>query len=164
MESRPVVQSAPESVADAFANFSLQPRSGVPLDSGGVDLTTFEPPREVEAKPEPKAEPKPAPKAAPKPAPKPEPPKHPKRFWVQVATGKDIAALKFDWRRISRKSAEALGKSAKAYVTPWGESTRLLTGPYDSLKAAQEVVSTLKEGGQDSFTFTSADGQEIKPL
>ncbi len=156
--SRPVVQSAPESVADAFANFSLQPRTGVPIDTGGVDITTFEPPREVEAKPEPK------PKTAPKPAPKPEPPKHPKRFWVQIATGKDLAALKFDWRRISRKSAQILGKSAKGFVTPWGESTRLLTGPYDSLKAAQEVVSKLKESGQDSFTFTSPDGQAVTSL
>ena len=154
--SRPVVQSAPESVADAFANFSLQPRTGVPIDNGGVDITTFEPPREVEVKPEPKP--------TPKPAPKPEPPKHPKRFWVQVATGKDLAALKFDWRRISRKSAEVLGKTAKGHVTPWGESTRLLAGPYDSLKAAQDVVSKLKDSGQDSFTFTSPDGQEVTSL
>ena len=154
--SRPVVQSAPESVADAFANFSLQPRTGVPIDNGGVDITTFEPPREVEVKPEPKP--------APKPAPKPEPPKHPKRFWVQIATGKDLAALKFDWRRISRKSAEILGRSAKGHVTPWGESTRLLAGPYDSLKAAQEVVSKLKESGQDSFTFTSPEGQAVTSL
>lgn len=154
--SRPVVQSAPESVADAFANFSLQPRTGVPIDNGGVDITTFEPPREVEVKPEPKP--------AAKPAPKPEPPKHPKRFWVQVATGKDLSALKFDWRRISRKSAEILGKPAKGHVTPWGESTRLLAGPYDSLKAAQDVVSKLKESGQDSFTFTSPDGQEVTSI
>lgn len=144
---QPVVQAKPESVADAFANFTLQPKTGVPLDNGGVDIRTVKPPREVAEEPEAK----------------PEPPKHPKRYWVQVATGRDRNALRFDWRRISRKASDELGNKS-GFVTPWGQSNRLLTGPYDSLRAAQRAVIALKEDGVDSFTFTSTEGQEIDPI
>ena len=144
---QPVVQPKPESVADAFANFTLQPTTGVPVDNGGVDIRTIKPPREVAEEPEAK----------------PEPPKHPKRYWVQVATGRDRSALRFDWRRISRKASDELGDKS-GFVTPWGQSNRLLAGPYDSLRAAQRAVTALKEDGVDSFTFTSPEGQEIDPI
>lgn len=140
-------KNSPESVAEAFANFSLTPTTGVAPSSGGVDIRTIEPPREVEKKPEPK----------------PAEPVHPKRFWVQVATGRDTSALRFDWRRISRKASDVLEKY-DGFTTPWGQSNRLLAGPFASSRAAQRAVTALKEGGVDSFTFTSPEGQEIIPL
>ncbi len=145
--SDPVVQRTPESVADAFANFSLTPRTGVAPSTGSVDITTIEPPREVAAKPEPE----------------PVKPAHPRRYWVQVATGKNVGALRFDWRRISRKAGVVLEKY-QGFTTPWGQSNRLLAGPFDSSRAAQRAVTALKEKGLDSFTFTSPEGQEILAL
>lgn len=144
--SEPVVQEAPASVADAFSGFTLPPSQSASTGNA-VDITQIEPPREVEEK-------------APPPPP---PPQHPSRHWVQVATGKDLSALKFDWRRISRKAPDLLG-GYEPHTTPWGVSNRLLAGPYDSSRAAREAVGALKSEGIDSFTFTSSAGQEILPL
>ncbi|WP_271439144.1 SPOR domain-containing protein [Pontixanthobacter luteolus] len=138
----------PATVAEAFANFSLGPSTTASLGAGAVDITTIKPPREVAKPPEPKT---------------PDPPKHPERFWVQVATGKNVSALKFDWRRISR-SAQGVLDGKNPHVTPWGQSNRLLAGPYVSLKEARNTMNSLKENGVDSFTFTSPEGQEIDQL
>ncbi len=132
------------SVADAFADFDLAQTSATPR-AGAVDITRIKAPREVEAPPP------------------PPPPKHPARHWVQVATGKDLKALGFDWRRISRKADGALDKKGP-FTTPWGEANRLLAGPYESRDAARAMVTRLKELEIDSFPFSSDEGQEIAPL
>ncbi len=134
------------SVAEAFAAFA-EAAPPVPSSSGGVDITSIKPPREVE---------KPAPPPAPKIV-------HPSRHWVQIATGKDLKALGFDWRRMSGKAPNVLGK-LKPNTTPWGEANRLLAGPYPSLQEARKALNLLKEKGVDGFTYTSPEGQEIKPL
>lgn len=131
---------------DAFSSFDLGDSVSAAPRSGAVDITAIEVPREVEAKP-----------AA------PPPPAHPSRYWVQVATGREIDALAFDWRRITRNAdGELAGKSG--FTAPWGEANRLLAGPYDSAAEAREVVGRLKANGIDSFPFTSATGEEIFPL
>lgn len=155
--SSPVVQPAPApiaeeeppaSVAEAFAAFgNIGPAPAKP-SANAVDITSIKPPREKEEPP---------------PPPEPPKPKHPSRIWVQVATGKDVSALEFDWRRFTREAPELL-KGRSAFVTPWGQSNRLLTGPFASARAARDMVNALKEGGLDSFTFTSPEGQEITPL
>lgn len=138
---------SPASVADAFAGFKLGPEPSFERSTGAVDITLIEPPREVAEKPPAKTK----------------PPAHPSRFWVQVATGRDLSAFKYDWRRISRKAPEILG-DFKPMTTPWVEANRLLAGPFESEKAAEEAVDKLREAGLDSFTFTSEEGQEILPL
>lgn len=162
--SEPAVQSAqlPASepaqtaqqlgLAEAFADFTL-PDQGLPVAprAGAVDITTIEPAREVVA-PEPQPEPAPPP-----------PPAHPSRHWVQVATGQDLAAFRFDWRRIVRNAGGLLdGKDA--FTAPWNQTNRLVTGPFDSRTAAQQFISELGEAGVDSFRFTSAAGEEVVPL
>ncbi len=137
------------SVADAFAGLgkSAQPRTEA--SSGAVDIASIDVPRE--APPEPKAEKK------------PEPPQHPSRIWVQVATGRDRSALRFDWRRFARKYPELLGKYSP-YVVPWGQANRLLAGPLKSDDAARELINALKEGGLDTFSYTSPEGEKIDKL
>lgn len=137
-----------ESVAEAFANFGSPP-SLSQRSAGAVDITQIKVPREA--------------KPAPPPPPPPPPPKAPARSWVQIATGKDRAALKFDWRRISRKADGALAEKGP-FVTRWGEANRLLAGPYPSARAAKEMVAKLKAMGIDSFTFDSAEGETIDLL
>ena len=132
-------------LSEAFADFSLPPGGAVQAASGAVDITQIEPRREPAAEPAPKA------------------PAHPRRFWVQVATGRDVAALGWDWRRIKREGGELLsGKDA--YTARWGETNRLLTGPYASASAAQQAVTELKEKGLDTFAFTSPEGEAVSPL
>ncbi len=137
----------PGKVADAFANFALPAKSAPQAELGAVDITAIEPPREIgdDSRPE------------------PEKPAHPRRHWVQLATGRDRNALKFDWRRFSRKASEILD-DLSPHVTPWGEANRLLAGPYDSPDAARKVVNSLKEAGIDTFAYTSPEGQEIEAL
>lgn len=147
------------SVAEAFASFGQGPVPKPVAMQGAVDITRIEVPRERKPAPPPPA------KAAPPPPAKavPAPPKVPSRIWVQVATGKDRSALKFDWRRIARKADGAL-EAKGPFVTKWGEANRLLAGPYPSAAAARDAVKKLKEMGLDAFTFTSATGEVIAPL
>ncbi|MXO74576.1 hypothetical protein GRI40_04985 [Altererythrobacter aerius] len=163
---QPVVQAVPEpvSLAEAFAEFAAADANASPA-VGAVDITRITPRRELP--PEPKAaEPKAAePKkvAVAKAAPPPPKPKAPSRVWVQVATGKDLGALAFDWRRFGKEAPALLGKRS-AYTAKWGVSRRLLTGPFDSQRAAAKFVADLKTAGVDAFTFTSSEGEEIAPL
>lgn len=140
-----------QSVADAFAAFAATQPVSASRPANAVDITTIRPPRE-------RAEP-----PAPKPEAKPKPPANPSRHYVQIATGRDRDALKFDWRRIARK-ADSLLDGKGPFVTKWVEANRLLAGPYPSKDAARDVMNKLKAMGIDSFTFTSDPGQAIDPL
>lgn len=134
---------APEvDLAEVFADFQLREAASSARTPDAVDITAIQPPRE-------RAE--------------PPPPAHPQRHWVQVATGRDVSALGFDWRRIRRNSSGLLD-DREPFTARWGETNRLVTGPYDSADAAQEMVTRLKEAGVDSFRFTSATGEEVTPL
>lgn len=145
----PQSQPQPQRVADAFSDLGAAPPPGPKVGAGAVDLSRITVKRE-----------------APPPPPKPkEPPKpvNPSRVWVQVATGKKVDALGYDWRRISRKGGDLLAKF-KAYTTPWGEANRLLAGPVESREKAQALVGELKAKGLDSFLYVSPEGEEIQPL
>ena len=88
----------------------------------------------------------------------------PSRVWVQVATGRDKVALGSDWRRLV-KNDPAVFKGKKSFVTGWGQSNRLLAGPFESQKEAGAFLSALKRAGvAGAFTWTSAAGQIIDPL
>ena len=87
----------------------------------------------------------------------------PSRQWVQVATGRDVAALEFDWRRIKRSAGGLLDKY-QPHVAVWGQTNRLVAGPFASAREAQEFVAKLKDKQLDSFRFTSAQGEEVRPL
>ena len=135
------------SLADAFADFAGLARPEAAPAAGAVDISAIEVPRE----------------APPQPKPQPAKPQHPSRFWVQIATGRDPAALKFDWRRISRTAGDLLdGKGP--FITAWGQTNRLLAGPYDNRNAARTALNSLTEKDIDAFTFTSPEGQEVEPL
>lgn len=155
----------PRSVADAFADFAMLPQAAATPRAGAVDITRIKP--RIEEPPKPKPDPEPSAKGAKaaqseKPA-KPPKPVVPSRNWVQVGTGRDKAALAFDWRRLTKAHAD-LFKGRKGHTAPWGQTNRLVTGPFDSAQAAQQFVSTLKRSGIDSFTFTSAEGEEVVQL
>ena len=146
----------PENLADAFAEFTSATTARAPA-AGAVDITALKVKREVAAPPPPA-------KAAPPPPPPPPPkPKVPSRVWVQVATGKDLKALAFDWRKFEKKAPALLGKR-DAFTAKWGVAQRLLTGPVDSAKTANKLVADLKAAGIDAFVFTSEVGEEVAPL
>ena len=146
------------SVADAFADLGTAPLPDARVGGGAVDLTRIEVKRE--APPAAKPAEKPAEKAKPKEKPKPA---HPSRIWVQVATGKSVKALAFDWKRIAKEGGAALAR-LKPFTTRWGAANRLLAGPLDNRDKAQALVRELKAKGVDSFLYVSPEGEEIQPL
>ncbi len=141
----PAPEAELRSLAQAFSDFGPPDTDAVPAP-GAVDITAIKPAREVIKKPAP-----------------PPKPVIPSRVWVQVATGKDRSALAFDWRRIAR-SADKLLAGKSAYIAKWGQTNRLVTGPFASENAANKFVKDLKDAGVDSFTFTSAEGEALDPL
>lgn len=144
--SAPPIEVA--NLAEVFAEFG-SPGTAITPAAGAVDITRIEPRREA---PPPPAEPMPPP-----------PPVIPSREWVQVATGRDVSALAFDWRRI-RRAADGLLDKAEPHTAKWGQTNRLVAGPFASAREAQELVSKLKEKNVDSFRFTSARGEEVVAL
>lgn len=141
----------PARVADAFADLGDDALPDARVGEGAVDLSRITIKRE-------------APPPPPKPKPKePAKPVHPSRVWVQVATGKRVDALGFDWRRLSRSGGDLLAK-LKPHTTPWGEAHRLLAGPIDSREKAQTLVRELKAKGLDVFLYVSPEGEEIQPV
>lgn len=79
------------------------------------------------------------------------------RYWVQIATGRDVNALKFDYRRISRKQAD-LFKGKSGSTSKWGQTNRLVVGPFDDLSSAKTFESEYRKGGSDGFVWRSGDG------
>lgn len=151
-QPEPVPATAPPPAEEvelsvAFADFSLPARPTVA--EGAVDITLITPRRE-------------APPAPVRAAPPPKP-VIPSRHWVQVATGRNTQALEFDWRRIKREAGGLLDRPAP-HVAAWGQTNRLVAGPFASAREADQLVGRLKEKKVDSFRFTSAQGEEVKPL
>lgn len=139
------------SLTEAFADLGKPVAKAAPA-SGAVDIRSIEP-----AKPEPKVEPKPKPK-------KPAPPAHPSRIWVQIGIGRNKDAIAFDWRRYTKKAPD-LFKGRKAHITDLGRTNRILAGPFDSRKAANEFVQDLrKEGIDGALPWTSPAGQVVDVL
>lgn len=88
----------------------------------------------------------------------------PARIWVQVATGRDKKALGFDWRRMV-KTDPATFKGKSPAVAAWGQTNRLLTGPFDSDQAATAYLARLKKAGVGgAFVFHSDAGEEVAAL
>ena len=94
---------------------------------------------------------------------KPAAPSHPSRIWVQIGVGRDKGALGFDWRKYGRTQAE-LFKAKKAWTTPWGQTNRLLVGPFETQAAAQAFLKQVRKEDVDAFVWTSPAGQAVDAL
>jgi Flp pilus assembly protein TadD len=147
-----------ERVADVFADFGDDPLPDARVSGDAVDLSRITVRRE--APPQPAAAAKPAEKPKPKEPPKPV---HPSRVWVQVATGRKIDALAFDWKRIGRE-AGATASAYKPHTARWGQTNRLVIGPVASRDKAEAVVRELKKKGLDAFMWLSEEGEAVQPL
>ncbi|MFO6445741.1 SPOR domain-containing protein [Erythrobacter sp. NE805] len=151
-------------VADAFADLGA-PTPDARAGADAVDISRIEVRRE--APPVTAASPaadkaKTAEKAKSK-AKEPPKPKHPSRIWVQVAAGRKLDALAFDWKRLSKEGGKTLA-GQKAWTAKWGQTTRLLAGPYPSRDKAEAAVRELKKKGLDVFLWLSGEGEEVQPL
>lgn len=85
------------------------------------------------------------------------------RIWVQVAGGADEKAFPTEWRRLKTKAPELL-TTQSAWSTPLKATNRLLVGPFETQRAAQDFVNKLAPKGITAFAWTSPDGQTIAKL
>ena len=59
----------------------------------------------------------------------------------------------------------ALFRSRKPYVASWGQTNRLLTGPFATEAAANEFIGKLRKADVDgAFLWTSPAGQVVDEL
>jgi len=145
--SAPAPAPDPQRVADAFADLGDGALPDPRVGADAVDLSRIAIRREA---PPPPPEPK-----------EPAKPVHPSRVWVQVATGRKVDALAFDWRRLSRAGGDQLARF-KPHTTPWGKAHRLLAGPVESREKGQALVRELKGKGLETFLYVSPEGEEIQ--
>lgn len=151
----------PPRVADAFADLGA-PSTDARVSGDAVDLARIEVRRETPPPPAPVA--KPAVSRAEKPAAKTPPqPVHPSRVWVQVATGKKVDALGFDWKRIGRESGKLLA-AYEPHTARWGQTNRLVVGPVPNRDRAEALVREMKKKGLDAFMWLSKEGEVVQPL
>jgi Flp pilus assembly protein TadD len=154
----PAPSQPPLRVADAFADLGA-PSADAKVAGDAVDLARIEVKREAPPPP-----PAPVAKPAEKPKPKTPPkPVHPSRVWVQVATGRKVDALAFDWKRISREGGAAV-TAYKPHTARWGQTNRLVVGPVASRDKAEALVRELKKKGLDAFMWLSDEGEEVQGL
>ncbi len=136
------------SLSEVFSDLA-RPAIDMAPARGAVDIRRIKPAREA---------------AANAVAAKPVLPSHPSRIWVQLATGRDRAALSFDWRRMARQGEAAL-KGKRSYVSAWSQTNRLLTGPFESEAAANGFIAQLRRADLDgAFIWTSPAGQPVDAL
>ena len=151
----PAPPPKPVSLADAFSDFLAPPKVDVAPVPGAVDVRRLAPSREATETRATQG------KSAAAKATKPPPPSHPSRIWVQVATGRAKSALAFDWRRLTRENAQAL-RGKQGHVSAWGQTNRLLTGPFPTEAAANTFLAQLRRAGVDgAFLWTSPAGQVV---
>ena len=87
----------------------------------------------------------------------------PSRNWVQIATGRDVDALAFDLRRMRRTYADAVGDQ-DGYTAEWGQTRRLLIGPFRKAEDAKAAVAQIVKAGGDAFMWQSAAGEEVTKI
>lgn len=96
---------------------------------------------------------------------KPAVPAHPSRIWVQLGVGRSKPAIAFDWRRMARQSA-TLFKGKGPFVADYGQTNRVLAGPFETEKAAEAFLKQAQKGDIDkgAHVWTSQAGQVVDPL
>ena len=88
---------------------------------------------------------------------------NPARIWVQIATGSNLKALAFDYNRFSKRNA-ALFKGKSGSTAEWGQTRRLLVGPFKDKKSAQDWLADYKKAEGDGFLFNSDVGETVEPI
>lgn len=88
---------------------------------------------------------------------------NPARTWVQIATGA-ANVMAGEYRRLSGGRNAAIFQGKSGNTAPFGRSQRLLVGPFDNSREANTWLASFKKNGGNGFLWTSAAGEEVKPV
>lgn len=141
-------------LADIIKAISI-PEAEKKVDVVPVDLDSIKP---AKKQPKVRAEPKEAPKKV-----EPKKENNPKRYWVQLATGSNVEALKYDFRRMKRKNTSLFGEM-EGWTSPWGKTRRMVVGPFKDLASAKKFDAAFRKNGGDSYAWVSAKGTKVNKL
>jgi hypothetical protein len=86
-----------------------------------------------------------------------------KRFWVQLASGPNPAALPSEFRRLKSRHGDAL-KGLSPFVAESGDRSRLQIGPFKDRNDASIFAEGLESDGLSAFSWTAPEGQMIRKL
>lgn len=86
-----------------------------------------------------------------------------KRYWVQLASGPNPAALPAEFRKLKGRHGEAL-KGLSPYVAESGERSRLLIGPFKDRSDAAIFAEGLESDGLSAFSWTAPEGQMVRKI
>lgn len=84
---------------------------------------------------------------------------NPARYWVQVGVGRNEGALAFTLRRMKKQYAGIAKKDG--WSASWGQTNRLVVGPFSSLAKAKDAEAELRKGGSDAFVWRSEAGEVL---
>lgn len=87
---------------------------------------------------------------------------NPSRNWLQVGIGQSKDALGFTMSGLRKKYA-ILAKQ-DGWSATWGQTNRLLVGPFASFTRAKELETSLKKDGVDVFAWKSDAGEVVDKL
>lgn len=88
---------------------------------------------------------------------------HPARYFVQIASGANRAALADDFRKMRRKAPAVFGK-LDGWTQAYGGTHRLVVGPFDDQADARAFHKKLTAAGLDGFVWQSAKGRALDKL
>jgi len=86
-----------------------------------------------------------------------------KRFWVQLASGPNPAALPAEFRRLKSRHADAM-KGLSPFIAEGGDRSRLLVGPFKDREDASIFAEGLESDGVNAFSWTAPEGQMIRKI
>jgi len=87
---------------------------------------------------------------------------NPSRNWLQVGVGQSKSALAFTMKRLRGKYDSLTPQDA--WTAGWGQTNRLLVGPFASFTRAKELETKLKAAGADAFAWKSDAGEVVEKL
>lgn len=86
-----------------------------------------------------------------------------RRFWVQLASGRNAAGLPDEFKRIRSRKPDIF-EDLKGYVTESDGRSRLLIGPFKDRDDADIFAESLEAERIDAFSWTSPPGQPVRRL
>ena len=85
------------------------------------------------------------------------------RYWVQLASGQNAAALPGQFNRIKSRAPDMM-EGLKPYVAQEPNKVRLLVGPFANSSDASDFADGLESARVNAFSWTSDPGQLIRKL
>jgi hypothetical protein len=85
------------------------------------------------------------------------------RYWVQLASGQNAAALPGQFNRIKSRAPDMM-EGLKPYVAQEPNKVRLLVGPFANSTDASDFADGLESARVNAFSWTSDPGQLIRKL